>query len=343
VSVGAAPALGVISDSPLQRHMLQCALKGNGVDLLVSCSPETFFDQISERVDAIDCWIVALEDESIDLTEIMLFLDEQDAPFLFGLELAPQEQDIAYVSWQRRLLTKLKEQIDVVEKLEGADSIARIIADNAPSSCEELNEGVRKIRLEPRYKAEEVWVLAASLGGPSAVEAFLDRLPSGLEYGFLYAQHVDAHFSKVLTDVLGRHAKLDLHPVMAGEAVMAGEVQVVPVDHQTEFSDQGCIIKREDWSGPYGPSIDQLLANLFAYYGNRCNVIVFSGMGNDGSMTIPEMKKAGCRVWTQTPESCASSSMPQSVLDLGCSDLSAEPSELADALIKLAARERKIL
>ena len=40
---------------------------------------------------------------------------------------------------------------------------------------------------------------------------------------------------------------------MAGEAVMAGEVQVVPVDHQTEFSDRGCIIKQEDWNGPLWP------------------------------------------------------------------------------------------
>lgn len=337
MSATAIPKLGVISDSPLQRHMLQSALQGNGVELTVSCAPEQFFEQQPERIELVDCWIVALEDDSIDFTDIMLSLDERNVPFLLGLELAPPQQDIAYVSWQRRLLTKLKEQIKLIESVEGADSIARIVAKYDAPVVEEKRKSS-----SPRREAKEVWVLAASLGGPGAVKEFLDKLPAGLDYGFLYAQHVDAHFSKVLTDVLGRHSELDLSPLVSGDSILAGEVRVVPVDQQTEFSDQGCLLKQQAWQGPYGPSIDQLLANLFAYYGDRCHVIVFSGMGNDGSMTIPQMKKSGCRIWTQLPESCANSSMPQSVLDLGCSDLSAEPEALADALIKLATSEGRI-
>jgi chemotaxis response regulator CheB len=57
-------------------------------------------------------------------------------------------------------------------------------------------------------------------------------------------------------------------------------------------------------------------------------------MGNDGALTAPRMKRQGCCIWTQTPESCANGSMPQSIIDLECSEYSAAPKVLAQALIK---------
>ena len=46
------------------------------------------------------------------------------------------------------------------------------------------------------------------------------------------------------------------------------------------------------------------------------------------------MKRQGCCVWAKTPESCANGSMPQSIIDLECSEFTATPKELAQALIK---------
>src|SRR5690606_25578444 len=95
---------------------------------------------------------------------------------------------------------------------------------------------------------------------------------------------------------------------------------------------QACFTENK-WPGPYGPSIDHLLRNLLSAFGEKCNLIVFSGMGNDGALMAPVMHRAGCRVWTQSPESCASASMPQAVIDLNCSDFTGTPEQLAQALI----------
>jgi chemosensory pili system protein ChpB (putative protein-glutamate methylesterase) len=108
----------------------------------------------------------------------------------------------------------------------------------------------------------------------------------------------------------------------------------VPVGNEVIFKDSGVLITQKAWEGPYGPSIDHLLANVLRCYASRCHVIVFSGMGNDGALIAPRMKRQGCSVWAQTPESCANGSMPQSIIDLECSELTATPKELAQALIK---------
>ena len=109
---------------------------------------------------------------------------------------------------------------------------------------------------------------------------------------------------------------------------------MVPVGNEVIFKESGVTITQKPWEGPYGPSIDLLLANVLRCYTSRCHVIVFSGMGNDGALVAPRMKRQGCCVWAQTPDSCANGSMPQSIVDLECSELTATPKELAKALIK---------
>lgn len=332
--------LGVISDSAYQRHMLQTALRGHDVSVAVSCEPGQFDDQRPERIAAVTCWIIELEDDSHDIADLMHELDDSDVPILFGLGIAPNIHELAYVSWQRRLISKVSDHLGRLEAIETEESLSKLVAADE-TLTQAAAPAVKRVR-KPSRVADEIWVLAASLGGPAAVKAFIDCLPANIGYGFLYAQHVDAHFSKVLTDVLGRHSQLDLHPMRSETPIMEGEIQVVPVDRQVNFSHQGCVVSEQEWPGPYGPSIDQLLTNVCAHFGARCHVIVFSGMGNDGALAVPKMSESGSRIWTQSPDSCAHYSMPQSVIDLGYSQLSADPESLAHAIVELAAQENRL-
>jgi chemosensory pili system protein ChpB (putative protein-glutamate methylesterase) len=192
----------------------------------------------------------------------------------------------------------------------------------------------RPAELADRHPATELWVLAASLGGPGAVKTFLDLIPKSIRASFLYAQHIDAHFSQILTQVLGRHAKLDLLALENGYPLYDGEVRMVPVDREIKFEGEQVSFTNNKWQGPYGPSIDHLLKNVLAGYGPKCHLMVFSGMGNDSALMAPVMHRAGCQIWTQDPASCASASMPQAVIDLHCSDFSGTPEQLAQALIE---------
>ena len=329
--------VGVISDSALQRHALQHALDSYGLNVGLSCTPELLTNQLSERIEKVGCWILELADEEYESLAIDQLISQSDIPVLMGLGKAPAKQDECYISWERRLFSKLSEHLSINSLLDTEDSILAL--DQKTGSANEhpltpMQHSKNNEKAINSNVAKQIWVLAASLGGPAAVKEFLDELPSDICAGFLYAQHVNAHFSNVLTQVLGRHSALDLKPLQAGHQVHEGEVLVVPVDHEVLFAEEGAQIKNNKWQGPYGPSIDHLLQNLFKHYGDHCHVILFSGMGNDGALTVPIMKRSGCTIWTQTPSTCANGSMPQSIIDLNCSDLIASPKQLAMALIK---------
>ena len=328
------PYIGVISDCALQRHVLQTVLVRYGLNVAIICEPSLLGGQPQKRVDSVECWILELDDEDFESEALDRLIDQANVPVLFGLGKAPAKNDEHYISWERRLFDKLEEHLGSVEILESEASILAL--DKEANEQFERTSGVQKHEdlSEKKPIAREIWVLAASLGGPAAVKEFLDEMPADLPVGFLYAQHIDEHFSHVLTNVLGRHSQLELKPMRQGDILREGEVSVVPVGNEVIFKDNGVSITQKPWEGPYGPSIDHLLANVLRCYASRCHVIVFSGMGNDGALTAPRMKRQGCCIWTQTPESCANGSMPQSIIDLECSEFTAAPKVLAQALIK---------
>jgi len=325
------PNIGVISDCALQRHVLQNVLNAYGLNVLLSCEPSLLASQLDSRLEQVNCWILELDDEEFESNSLDDLIEQEHTPVLFGLGKAPAKHDERYISWERRLFSKLEEHIGKVEVLESEDSILAL--DEAQNRQYANEPEVKKQKSKGKVVAKEIWVLAASLGGPAAVKAFLDELPETIKAGFLYAQHVDAHFSNVLTKVLGRHAKLDLGAIEDGAIIYEGDVLVVPVDNEIQFSRTGIEVKNREWEGPYGPSIDQLLKNLVSLYGSRCHAIIFSGMGNDGALAAPTLKRNKCSIWTQSPETCANGSMPQSIIDLDCSELTDSPESLARALV----------
>ena len=331
------PYIGVISDCALQRHVLQTVLVRYGLNIAIICGPTLLEAQVQERLDRVECWILELDDEDFESEALDKLIDQADVPVLFGLGKAPPKNDEDYISWERRLFDKLEEHLGSVEILESEASILALDKEvhDRHEGMQSFSEFHKNDELsEKKPVAKEIWVLAASLGGPAAVKEFLDEMPADLPVGFLYAQHVDEHFSHVLTNVLGRHSQLELKPMRQGDILREGEVSVVPVGNEVIFKESGVTITQKPWEGPYGPSIDHLLANMLRCYASRCHVIVFSGMGNDGALLAPRMKRQGCCVWAQTPESCANGSMPQSIIDLECSEFTAAPKVLAQALIK---------
>ncbi|HLV77906.1 MAG TPA: chemotaxis protein CheB [Marinobacter sp.] len=326
------PGIGIVSDAVLQRHRLQVAAGKFGLEVSFSGDPDrlTGYPGFPEA----SLWLVTLQDEADHPALFEHLLERTEAPVLFGVDEAPKPGTMDYVRWERRLLDKLEKQLGHLEQLDSASDIEDL-ASRPPEASEapELPQWITPA--EPDSLAEEIWVLGASLGGPAAVKAFLDKLPAGLPVGFVYAQHIDGNFSEVLTRVLGRHAHYQLKRAEEGYRIRNGTVVLMPVEQEWSFAADGSLTAtRRPWPGPYGPSIDQVLLNVAGQYGERCHALIFSGMGNDGALAAPILKKRGSRIWVQDSASCANSAMPESVAATGCTDYCGTPEQLAAELIK---------
>lgn len=332
-----AARIAVIADTSLQRHVLQQALTGSGYQVVLNSDPARLDEQQLGACET-DLWLVDLaQSESSPLLDSLL--ERTSAPVLFGEGHAPERHSENYPRWERRLFGKLKKLVGDPSQAVGPSLQALLDEAQRPARLS-LPQVLADTPLVAGEPARQVWLLAASLGGPAAVKSFLDALPGGLPVGFVYAQHIDASFEAALPQAVGRHSQWQVNPARQGDPVRCGEVVVAPIGCELGFDDEGRMRTGERaWPEPYSPSIDQLMLNLAQRYGGSCGVIAFSGMGSDGSAAAAYVKRQGGEIWTQRGDSCACSSMPDSLREGGYSSLSGDPRELAEALVNRLAKQ----
>ena len=183
-----AARIAVIADTSLQRHVLQQALTGSGYQVVMNSDPARL-DQDTLNACETDLWLVDLA-QSEDSPLVDSLLESTSAPVLFGEGHAPERHSENYPRWERRLFGKLKKLVGDPSQAVGP-SLEALMAEAQRPSRLDLPAALADTPLVAGEPARQVWLLAASMGGPAAVKAFLDALPGGLPIGFVYAQHID--------------------------------------------------------------------------------------------------------------------------------------------------------
>lgn len=298
-------AIGILGE-PAQRAVLQRLAEEAGCRVTASLGLEATTLRAlleGEAVATARAWIVdgsTLKDEEW----LAAFLDTCPHPLLISDE-APPAVGPERRRWERRVRAKL-------------DDLLAALGSGAPASG---------------GAPDEIWILAASTGGPRAVGEFLGALAPGLPVALVYAQHIDRDFEGTLVNALARHRHYGVDLGAGAQRLCAGRVLVVPPDRQLRFHPFDRVVQTRDaWQGPYQPVIDQVVADLARLNGGRCHVIVFSGLCDDGALGCRVLRDKGGEVWVQSPESCVSPSMPLATLATGTVTRQGTPRELAAAL-----------
>jgi chemosensory pili system protein ChpB (putative protein-glutamate methylesterase) len=86
------------------------------------------------------------------------------------------------------------------------------------------------------------------------------------------------------------------------------------------------------WDSAHRPNINAVLKSAAKAFGKRCGTIMFSGLGQDGSLGCAAIAEHGGLVWTQSPESCVIAGMPEAARRSCNVELSGTPEQLAQAL-----------
>jgi len=240
--------------------------------------------------------LIGLLDNLLEQTSVPVILNDA-AELVHG---TPEYQD-----WVRRMLQRL-------ERLNGDISL-------------QIDSG-----------ATEVWILAASTGGPAAVKDFLAKLPAGLKIAFIYVQHIDNGQSETLVKMMSNAGAYPVSIARQGLVLSDNTITLVTPDRTVNIHDNGTlIISKKPWVGFYSPSIDQIAANIARVYRQHSGIIIFSGMGDDGAASCRLIKQQGGKVWVQTPAQSTIASMPEAAIATGTVSFVGTPPELADALVKL--------
>lgn len=249
----------------------------------------------------------------------------------------------------RNIEHDLRQKIEIVRKLqvvrlrERAKSMATLdrpkpkpLPEPAPASPE-----------APRgVPARRVIGVAASTGGPPAVQQVLCALPADLPAAVLIAQHMPARFTRAFADRLDRLVPMRVLEAEDGMKVEDGKVYIAPGSGNLEVSGPpGDAVVRIVAPAKPGrpapvitPSGDHLFKSLATVFGADLCTVVLTGMGSDGRDGCRVAKDSGARVLAEDPESAVMPGMPYSVIEAGLADQVVSIESLASALLEFCGR-----
>jgi len=218
---------------------------------------------------------------------------------------------------------------ELLEKIRLACGLDRRRLGAAPEARER-----QKSPAAPRAPARRVVAIAASTGGPGALERVLTGLPGDLRAGVLVVQHMPAGFTRSLAERLDRLAAIDVREACEGDAVLEGRALIAPGDYHMLVREDGKIGLNQ---GPpvhrVRPAADVMMQSVARQFRDRAVGVVLTGMGSDGAFGLRDIKGSGGRTIACDEQTCVIYGMPKAAVELGCVDRVAPLSEIATAVV----------
>ena len=183
----------------------------------------------------------------------------------------------------------------------------------------------------------EAVVIAASTGGPTALQAVVSALPAGLPAAVLIVQHIPRGFTRSLAERLDARSAIPVREARDGEAVAPGTVLIAPAGIHTRLVRRGGAIlvslDEEPRDALHRPSADVLMASAAAVYGARVVGVVLTGMGSDGTEGLRAIRAAGGRTLAESEETCVIFGMPKAAIEAGVVDRAAPLDRVAGEIL----------
>jgi len=177
---------------------------------------------------------------------------------------------------------------------------------------------VRKNKFRP-----EILLIAASTGGPLALETIITKLRGDFPVPVLIVQHIPAHFTENLAQNLSLKSQLKVKVAENRETVSAGTVYFAPGGTHMTLDAKNRI--NFDDSPPLNgvkPAADVLFESIAERSaGVRALAVILTGMGSDGKDGLIKLKeKKECFCLAQSEKTCVVYGMPRAVVEEGLAD-----------------------
>lgn len=170
-----------------------------------------------------------------------------------------------------------------------------------------------------------VVVIAASTGGPPALEKILSNLEPPLTVPILIAQHMPPVFTASLARRLQDVSGIASAEAVDGEELKPNRVYIAPGNYHMRLAKNVNTVHVKLDQGPprhsVRPAADNLFESAAEVFGNRVLSIVLTGMGEDGAAGSRLIKEKGGGVAIQDQSSCVVFGMPGAVAKSGAFDL----------------------
>lgn len=231
-----------------------------------------------------------------------------------------------------------------IEIVNFADSIIQVVKGVADAKVEVLKKARAPLPSKIKYMRKDalmgtkVIVLAASTGGPRALEVVFAALPRDLPAFIFIVQHIPEDFSESFAKRL--EAANGPKVAMASDGLRAekGIAYLAPGGRHMRLGWKGAttLVMKLDDGAPVNfvkPSADILFKSAADCMGSSVLGIILTGMGSDGAMGAKAIRAEGGRVLVQSEQSSVAASMPKAVIN----------AEAVDKIVPLEDISREII
>ena len=220
---------------------------------------------------------------------------------------------------KRKMMEIIENRRDDSEKKETGTREAGIKSE--PETGKEAVKGKETDR-EDRFSPDIVLV-AASTGGPLALETILARIREDFSVPILIIQHIPASFTESLARNLDQKSKLKVKVAENKETIIPGTAYIAPGGAHMKLDSRNRIYL--DDSPPRGgvrPAADVLFESVAEdFAGSKVLAVILTGMGSDGKEGLVLLKeKKECICLAQSEKTCVVYGMPRVVIEDGLTD-----------------------
>ncbi len=182
-------------------------------------------------------------------------------------------------------------------------------------------------------------VVAASTGGPSALQSFLGPIASRINAPILIVQHMPPTFTTIFAEKLGQAVGKPCREAADGDPVAFGTMLLAPGDFHMRVvrSGAGHVVKLDkgEQENFCRPAADPLFRSAAENFGGRLLAVVLTGMGHDGRGGAGKIVEAGGRVIVQDEASSVVWGMPGAVVGAGYAEAVKPISELGQMALRI--------
>jgi chemotaxis response regulator CheB len=163
----------------------------------------------------------------------------------------------------------------------------------------------------------DIVVIGASAGGVTALRRLLPSLPPDFRATVFVALHRWPHenLPDSLPDLLALNSPLTPRAAVNGKKFAHGEIYVAPADTHL-LVDRGVIrVECSPRESHTRPSVDALFRSAAMAYGRRVVGVVLTGMLDDGTVGLWQIRKYGGIAIVQDPAEAEQDAMPPSAIE----------------------------
>lgn len=169
-----------------------------------------------------------------------------------------------------------------------------------------------------RSTRPQLIAIAASTGGPQAIQSLLQTLGHGLDVPLIAVQHMSEGFIGGMAHWLSATCPLAVRVATHGEPLRGDTVYLAPDEYHLLVSRRGTtVLSKAPPQGGFRPSANVMFEAVAEAYGPRAVGVILTGMGEDGAAGLAAMRALGATTLAQDEATSVVYGMPRAAVATG--------------------------